>query len=167
MGRPVDIHTDSTPTSIRVAARAMIIEHGKLLVMTYRDEQGGWCVTPGGGIAKKETLREGLVREVREELCVELDVGDIVYVRELLGSRAAVKFGGITDETHQLELFFRCKRRGEPRLGAAPDHFCTGFKWAPLEELPALGFFPGVLATRLAADVAAGFRPINNYLGDA
>lgn len=145
----------------------MIIEHGRLLVMTYQDGKGRWCVTPGGGIAKKETLREGLMREVREELGISIEVGDIVYVRELLGAHAKVKFGGLTDETHQLELFFRCKRHGEPVLGAIPDHFCTGFHWAPLEELPALRFFPDVLATRLAADVAAGFRPINNYLGDA
>lgn len=163
----VDAHHDSIPGAIRVAARAMIIEHGKLLVMSYRDEKGHWCVTPGGGVRKKETLVAGLRREVGEELGLELDVGDIVYVRELLGKSAKVLHGGITEDTHQLEVFFRCKRLNAPKLGATPDKFCVGFDWAPLEELPARHFFPEALASRLAADVAAGFKPINNYLGDA
>lgn len=163
----IDAHADSIPGAIRVAARALIIEHGKLLVMNYRDEKGHWCVTPGGGIQKKETLKVGLAREVKEELGLRLEVGDIVYVRELLGSSAKVLHGGITEDTHQLEVFFRCKRLNEPKLGAVPDHFCTGFEWAPLEELPQRHFFPEGLASRMAADVAAGFKPINNYLGDS
>jgi|GEM_PF-216506 len=169
MSRPKtpDAHADSIPGAIRVAARAMIIEHGRLLVMNYRDEKGHWCVTPGGGIHKKETLKVGLAREVAEELGLELEVGDIVYVRELLGSSAKVLHGGISEDTHQLEVFFRCKRLNEPALGATPDHYCTGYEWAPLEELPLRHLFPEGLASRLAADVAAGFKPINNYLGDA
>lgn len=163
----IDAHADSIPGAIRVAARAMVIEHGKLLVMNYRDEHGFWCVTPGGGVRKKETLKSGVRREVEEELGLTLEVGDIVYVRELLGSSAKVLHGGITEDTHQLEVFFRCKRLGEPSLGTHPDKFCTGFAWASLEDLPALNFFPEALAHRLAADVAAGFRPINNYMGDA
>lgn len=170
MSRPnekLDAHADSVPGAIRVAARAMIIEHGRLLVMNYRDDQGHWCVTPGGGVKKKETLKAGLRREVEEELGLRLDVGDIVYVRELLGASAKVLHGGITEDTHQLEVFFRCKRLNEPRLGPTPDKYCTGFEWAPLDELPRRHFFPEALAERLAADVASGFKPINNYLGDA
>jgi len=163
----IDAHADTIPGAIRVAARAMIIEHGKLLVMNYRDDKGHWCVTPGGGVKKKETLKVGLRREVEEELGLRLEVGDIVFVRELLGSSAKVLHGGITEDTHQLEVFFRCKRLNEPQLGAVRDKFCTGFEWAPLEELPQRHFFPEALAARLAADVAAGFKPINNYLGDA
>ncbi|CAG0989518.1 ADP-ribose pyrophosphatase [Planctomycetaceae bacterium] len=162
-----DAHADSIPGAIRVAARAMIIEHGKLLVMNYRDDKGSWCVTPGGGVHKKETLKVGLAREVLEELGLKLEVGDIVYVRELLGSSAKVLHGGITQDTHQLEVFFRCKRLNEPRLGATPDKYCTGFEWVALEELPQRHFFPEVLSSRMAADVAAGFKPINNYLGDS
>lgn len=163
----VDAHSDSIAGAIRVAARALIIEDGRLLVMTYRDDHGEWCVTPGGGIAKLETLGEGLKREVYEELSIEVDPGDIVYVRELLGKNAKVMHGGITDQTHQLEIFFRCKRRGEVKLGKAPDNFCTGFDWVPLHELEARHFFPRRLAGRLSSDVAAGFKPHGNYLGDA
>jgi 8-oxo-dGTP pyrophosphatase MutT (NUDIX family) len=164
---PVDAHKDSIPGAIRVAARALIIEDGRLLVMTYRDAQGEWCVTPGGGIAKLETLGEGLKREVREELGIEVAPGDIVYVRELLGKHAKVLHGGITDQTHQLEIFFRCKRHGELRLGKKVDNFCTGFDWVPLTELADRNFYPHALAGRLGRDVAAGFMPHGNYLGDA
>lgn len=164
---PVDIHQDSIPGAIRVAARALIIEDARLLVMNYRDDQGFWCVTPGGGIHKQETLGEGLRREVHEELGIGVTPGDIVYVRELLGRTAKVMHGGITEDTHQLEIFFRCKREGAIREGHALDNFCTGHDWAPIEELKQRNFFPKALAGRLADDVASGFKPHNNYLGDA
>jgi ADP-ribose pyrophosphatase YjhB (NUDIX family) len=163
----VDVHSDSIAGAIRVAARALIIEEGHLLVMTYKDDKGEWCVTPGGGIAKGETLGEGLRRELREELSIAVAPGDIVYVRELLGRTAKVKHGGITADTHQLEIFFRCKREGEVRLGKQLDNFCTGFDWVSVDELAARNFFPKALAGRLANDVASGFKPHNNYLGDA
>jgi 8-oxo-dGTP diphosphatase len=163
----VDIHKDSIPGAIRVVARALIIEDGKLLVMTYRDEQGEWCCTPGGGISKLETLAEGLKREVYEEVGVEVELDDIVYVRELLGRTADVLLGGITEDTHQLEIFFRCKRRGDVRVGDVQDNYSTGYEWIPLTELEARNFMPGPLATRLQADVAQGFKAHGNYLGDA
>ncbi|MCC6466573.1 MAG: NUDIX domain-containing protein [Planctomycetes bacterium] len=158
---------ETAPGSIRVAARALIIEEGRLLVMTYRDEQGSWCVTPGGGIAKGETLGEGLRREVREELGIEVAPGDVVYVRELLGKSAAVRHGKLAADAHQLEIFFRCRREGELRPGPQPDRFCTGFEWVPLGQLEARNFFPATLGRRLSADVAGGFVPHGNYLGDA
>jgi len=163
----VDAHKDSIPGAIRVAARALIIEDGKLLVMCYRDENGAWCVTPGGGVRKSETLGEGLRREVREELGIEVQPDDIVYVRELLGRSAKVRHGGITEDTHQLEIFFHCKRTGQLKLGGKPDNFCTGFEWVPLRQLAERNFYPGPLGLRLARDVANGFVPHGNYLGDA
>ena len=163
----VDIHKDSIQGAIRVAARALIIEDGKLLVMTYKDDHGSWCVTPGGGIAKGETLGEGLRREVDEELGIRVSPGDIVYVRELLGRTAKVMHGGISEDTHQLEVFFRCKREGDVCIGHELDNYCTGYEWLPLDDLEARNFFPKALGKRLATDVASGFKPHNNYLGDA
>lgn len=163
----IDVHSDSVAGAIRVAARALIIEEGRLLVMHYRDDNGEWCVTPGGGIAKGETLAEGLKREVFEEIGAPIRVGDVVYVRELMGERAEVKFGGITDETHQLEIFFRCDRLGELRAGETPDNYSTGYDWVALADLPSRNFFPTALGGRLATDVESGFIPHNNYLGEA
>lgn len=156
----------TSDNAIKVAARALIIEDGKLLVMTYEDGKGSWCVTPGGKINQLETLGQGLKRELNEELGIDVDAGDIVYVRELLGKTAKVLHGGITEDTHQLEIFFRCKRRGEVRIGRELDKFCTGFAWAPIEDLPDWGFFPAALGQRLGNDISTGFTPHNNYLGD-
>lgn len=160
-------HKDEVAGAIRVAARALIIEDGRLLVMTMQDEQGHWCVTPGGGVRKSETLGEGLRREVREELGIEVAPDDIVYVRELMGRSAKVRFGGLRPDTHQLEIFFHCRRSGELRMGQSPDRHCTGFAWVPLKELKQRNFFPEALADRLSRDVSTGFVPHGNYLGDA
>jgi 8-oxo-dGTP diphosphatase len=161
------VHKDTVPGAIRVVARALIIEDGKLLVMFYRDEHGEWCVSPGGGISKLETLAEGLKREVHEELSIEVEPDDVVYVRELLGNTVKVRHGGLDEDAHQLEIFFRCRRRGEVRFGDKPDNFCTGFEWVALEDLVARNFYPTALGERLPADVSQGFQSHGNYLGDA
>ncbi|MBK9976083.1 MAG: NUDIX domain-containing protein [Planctomycetes bacterium] len=160
-------HKDEVPGAIRVAARALIIEEGRLLVMTMADAKGQWCVTPGGGVHRGETLGQGLRREVREEVGIEVTPDDIVYVRELIGSSVKVQFGGINSDTHQLEIFFHCRRKGEVKLGENPDTHCTGFAWVPLKELKQRNFFPETLAERLSGDVSTGFVPHRNYLGDA
>ncbi|MCZ7605800.1 MAG: hypothetical protein M5U25_06905 [Planctomycetota bacterium] len=53
------------------------------------------------------------------------------------------------------------------KIGKALDNYCTGYDWVPIAELQQRNFFPAALAGRLAADVASGFKPHNNYLGDA
>jgi len=160
-------NTNTTSSAIRIAARALIIEDGKVLVIHYEDEHGRWCCTPGGGVSKLETLADALKREIHEELSIVIEIDDIVYVRELLGHTAKLLYGGLHQDFHQLEIFFRCRRQGEIAPGAKLDNFSTGYSWVPLDELEANNFFPTALAKRLKDDVKQGFRSHGNYLGDA
>lgn len=43
----------------------------------YGDQKGGWEF-PGGKLEPGETARQALVREIREELAVTIEVGDLV-----------------------------------------------------------------------------------------
>ena len=51
--------------SIRPRASALVIRHGKVLLVRHRGEKN--FSLPGGGIDKGETNLEAAVREVREE----------------------------------------------------------------------------------------------------
>ena len=63
---------------IKVVA-AIIVENNKIFATQrgYGDFKGGWEF-PGGKIEAGELLQEALVREIREELDTEIEVGDLI-----------------------------------------------------------------------------------------
>jgi len=64
--------------TIRVVA-AIIVDNGKIFATQrgYGDFKGGWEF-PGGKIEVGETSQEALIREIKEELEVEIKVGDLI-----------------------------------------------------------------------------------------
>lgn len=61
------------------AARAIIIENDKFLVM-YRNKYGSEYYTlVGGRVHENESIGEALVREVREETGLQITSGQLVY----------------------------------------------------------------------------------------
>ena len=67
---------------IRVVA-AIIIEGDKVFATQrgYGEFKGGWEF-PGGKIESNETPQEALVREIREELETEIEVGELLHTVE-------------------------------------------------------------------------------------
>ena len=68
--------------TIRVVA-AIIIHEDKVFATQrgYGEFKGGWEF-PGGKIEEGETSQEALVREIKEELDVEIEVGELLDVVE-------------------------------------------------------------------------------------
>lgn len=64
--------------TVRVVA-AIIVENDKIFVTQrgYGEFKGGWEF-PGGKIEEGETPQQALVREIREELDTEIEVGELV-----------------------------------------------------------------------------------------
>ncbi|MCF3936289.1 NUDIX domain-containing protein [Acuticoccus sp. M5D2P5] len=90
-------------TSPRLAARAVIVEGGKLLLVNaYPDGRSDlWCA-PGGGVTRGTDLPTNLAREVEEETGLRIDVGPLVLLNE---------FHNPADGFHQVDLFFRATIR--------------------------------------------------------
>jgi 8-oxo-dGTP diphosphatase len=111
--------TEKRPIDV---SAALIFHDGKLLITRRHTDAhlGGLWEFPGGKREANETFEECLVREIREELGMEIGVGEL--------------FEEITHayEARTVHLkFFICKwTRGEPRtLG------CAAFKWIGKNEL--------------------------------
>lgn len=91
----------------RISARAIIIEDNKLLTMFRRKIKDGvvkeYYVIPGGGQDEGEALENTVVRELKEEMNVDIKV---------------LKYLGDLDANGGISNYFYCKIvNGTPRLG--------------------------------------------------
>jgi len=111
-----------TPTSVIDVAAGLIFRDGKLLITKRYDDAhlGGLWEFPGGKLEAKETFEQCLVRELREELGIEVTVRDLVesVTHEYPGKTVHLKF-------------YVCEwQKNEPQaLG------CSECKWVKTEEL--------------------------------
>jgi 8-oxo-dGTP diphosphatase len=101
-------------------AAAIINDHGRVLAVRRRDNSH-W-EPPGGVLDLDETITEGLLREVREE------TGVIVEIDELTGVYKNLARGIVA-------LVFRCRSLNEP-LPFTPE--AREIRWLDPDEVSAL-----------------------------
>lgn len=104
----------------------MIVENGALLLVRRgRGPNTGLWAVPGGKVAFGETMRQAIVREVREETGLEVEVGDVVWVGEALDSDPSPGW-------HYTLVDFCCRVTGG-QLAAADDALEAA--WVPLDQV--------------------------------
>jgi mutator protein MutT len=108
---------------------AAVIEQDGAFLVTRRLKGtflAGLWEFPGGKIARGETHLQGLVREMREELAADVEVGALVFETQ----------HDYADRSVSLH-FYRCTLRNTPRplLGQQ-------MRWVPRAELQTLEFPP-------------------------
>jgi ADP-ribose pyrophosphatase YjhB (NUDIX family) len=95
------------------AGRILLLEH------VFRPDSG-WGI-PGGFLSRREQPHEGLRRELREEISIEIEDVEFLFARTLPRPR-------------QVEIYFRARVVGNPR----PSSFeIKRAEWFALDELPA------------------------------
>jgi 8-oxo-dGTP pyrophosphatase MutT (NUDIX family) len=146
---------------VRVAAKAIVMRDGRLLVTRNENAEGAFFLLPGGGQEHGESLPVALRREVMEEVGVPVEVHDLVLVRDYIARNHEFAQQG---DVHQLELFFRCTLQVDtlPSNGPHPDIWQTGVEWLDLTGPDAARLYPKVLQRLLLATRIQG--PI--YIGD-
>jgi len=125
--------TDGSPVEGRryparplVGVGAVVLVEGRVVLVRRRFPPLADCWSlPGGLVDAGETLAEALVREVREETGLEIDVGPVVEILDRIHRDANDRV-----EYHYVIVDYVCRARaGEPRPGsdvskvavAAPD----------------------------------------------
>ncbi len=127
------------PRSPRLAARALILQQDRLLIVNaYPGGQSDlWCA-PGGGVHAGQSLPDNLAREIHEECGVAIHVGAPCLVNE---------FHDPASGFHQVDIYFRCALAGPvPAEWTDPEGVVTERRFVSRAELATLRHKPDSLA---------------------
>jgi 8-oxo-dGTP diphosphatase len=111
----------SARACFRIGVFAVIERDGRYLLARRRDI--GWWNLPGGGLEAGETVDEGLAREAREEVGVEIEIVRLVGVYSKPGKQEVV-------------LTFLCRLR-DPQAQPTTSEEVSEVAWVAPEALPA------------------------------
>jgi 8-oxo-dGTP diphosphatase len=151
--------------AIRNSAKAVIIQENKLLAIKKEDPDGYYFVLPGGGQEQGENLNETLRRECIEEIGEEIEIGDLLFLREYIGRNH--EYSSSDYQVHQTEFMFLCElkeRKENIKNGISPDDGQIGVEWLPVSELLQRRLYPQKMRKYLI-DYFNREKP-PTYLGD-
>lgn len=117
-------------TTIRFASRVLLLDHSDRLLLlsaTAFDGRPFW-VAPGGGLAAGEHYCDALVREITEEVGVDVELGPIVWLRRHVLPTPS----GTFDQT---ERFFVARTPCPDLNPTQQDDYIHGHRWWTLSEL--------------------------------
>jgi 8-oxo-dGTP diphosphatase len=143
------------PVTPQLRVAAIIVRGTQILLVEHRKRGEHYWVLPGGRLEGLETLEAALRRELREELSLEVRVGELVIVSEMLAP-----------DRHMVNLMFHTEigEGAEPRLDRA-DPVLAGWQWVSTDQLPRLDFRPPI-AEAVWAVIAENFAGRVRLLGD-
>ena len=133
-----DFRTKVGNTVFGVRATALIVEEGKLLVV--EDEDGFYTI--GGAIQVNESTEDALVREVREELGVKAQAGQLAFVVENCFEQDGVSY-------HNIEFHYLVDLLEDAPLTMQEDEKRQPCEWIDLDQLKGINLVPAFLKTAL------------------
>jgi len=148
---------------IRNSAKAVILKNSKVLLTKNIDDEGFFYLFPGGGQDHGETLFETVKRECLEEIGQQVEVGELLHLREYIGkNHEHVEFDR---HVHQIETYFVCQLKSEQATKPTdPDSHQVGIEWVAVNHLLEYRIYPKDLR-KYIQEFDAGKRN-KVYLGD-
>lgn len=126
--------------AIRNAAKALIIKDDKMLAVKISDGNEEWYIMPGGGQDVEELLPEAVCREVAEEMGLQVDVKDLVFVIEGLHG----------EKFHRVDLVFLCEYKGKIENAILQgDTNQVGYDWLDIKTLNTTPLYPSKLRRQI------------------
>ncbi len=122
---------------VRPAALIWRQQDSQTEILLMRYQYGGQDVyaLPGGNCDRGETLPETIVRELREELGVSVEIGEMILAGEMLLSQR-------NDDV--LHVIFATRNlQGEPALNPA-ETSALELVWKPIQEINQFNLYPNI-----------------------
>lgn len=118
------------PPNPRIAARAIVIDQGRLLLVNaYPAGQSTLMCAPGGGVESGISLPENLIREVFEETGLTVTVGAPCLVNEFHDPKGSF---------HQVDIYFFCTLAGTADIDPGwqdVGQVVSQWRWVTQDEL--------------------------------
>ena len=115
-----------------IAAVGAVILDGDRVMLVKRGQEplkGEWSL-PGGAVEIGETLQAALAREVREETCLEIEIGPVVEVLDSIRRDADGRA-----EYHYIIIDYRCRIPDGGATAAACGSEAADVRWVPVADL--------------------------------
>ena len=137
--------------TIRVTG--ILIENGKILLVKQKvNDKRSWSL-PGGKLERGETLEQGIIREMKEETGLDVEISKLLYICDV----------SATDNTLLHITFLLNRKNGE--LSLPSNVFETNpindVKYISVNELTDLGF-----DNKFVDIINNNFPNSGNYIGD-
>lgn len=128
----------------RIRSAGILIQDQSILLVKVRDFSGEYWIPPGGGFEIEDVSTKGcLRREFVEEAGLEVEVGELICVREFLETTAG---------RYNAEFFYHITSfSGTPHIdnlqGLNDEELIQSVEWVSLEALPDLRTYPADLSS--------------------
>ena len=133
-----DFRTKVENTVFGVRATALIVQNRKLLVTKDKNQY----YTIGGAIQVNESTEDAVVREVREELGVKAQAGQLAFVVENRFEQAGIHY-------HNIEFHYLVDLLEDAPLTMQEDEKSQPCEWIDLDKLEDIQLVPAFLKTTL------------------
>ncbi len=150
---------------VRNSAKAIIISGDKVLLTKNQDKDGYFYLFPGGGQEHGETIHQALIRECVEEMGHQVEVGELLHIREYIGRNH--EHWPFDYNLHQVEYYFTSKIVEEAhndKEPTNPDSHQVGMEWVPVNDLLRYRLYPKELRKYIMKYFNGVNFPV--YLGD-
>ena len=138
-----------------VIARAIITVDQKVLLQ--RNVKSDEFALPGGHIEMGETVKESLVRELKEETGLDISVGKLVYVNENFFEQEGQEF-------HEIGFYFLADVVGEIPESIESKEGHIDFWFIGLDDLAKKDLYPEFLRTVLPEDARNAFSDPSKHI---
>ena len=90
---------------LRIRACGLCFQGDAILLVKHNiDGQFLWS-PPGGGVEFGESIEDTLIREFREETCLDVEPGNFLFLHEFIESRSSNKCGLISSAVLQVYVY--------------------------------------------------------------
>jgi 8-oxo-dGTP diphosphatase len=141
----------------KVGARAVIVDKDKVLLLRAEEPGRVYYFLPGGHVQHGERLQDAVLREVKEETGLNVEIERALGMREFIAARHARLAKNVPQSHHVVAVIFLCRVKGNTVGKFTVDSGAggvIGMEWVELGKVNGLELHPPHLRDLLVQGLA-------------